>query len=318
MKEWYKNSRLIDESDYRIEVEYNCEGSGRAIWYNIFPGLTLFFLFFNTEDKFVSGNYDSDIICISYCYRGRYECEFENHQNSQLQMGYMSVYGTEYLPSSSYFPLKEYEGLSIVIEENEISEDLKSIFNIFGINLEKIKEIIKYNKIWYVSKVNDELEDIFTELYKANDMAELGYIRVKIIELLNQINYMIENHNRKLNYHKQSEIQEVKRIWEEMKSNLESKLSVEKLVKKSNLPIKKFYIIFNQIYGNSPYFYLKKYKMNIAANQLLNTEKRIIDIALELGYTKPGKFTEAFKSVYEETPSEYRIKRKGRNGAYDN
>ena len=63
---------------------------------------------------------------------------------------------------------------------------------------------------------------------------------------------------------------------------------------------------FKQIYGETPYAYLKKYKMHKAAKLLLETNQRVIEIAAAMGYQNPSKFTEAFFSVMGKKPLEYR------------
>ena len=47
--------------------------------------------------------------------------------------------------------------------------------------------------------------------------------------------------------------------------------------------------------------------MNVAANLLMEDSKvEIQEIALKMGYEKPGKFSSAFKSVMGVTPAKYR------------
>ena len=72
--------------------------------------------------------------------------------------------------------------------------------------------------------------------------------------------------------------------------------------------LSQFQKVFYQIYGDTPYSYLKCYKMNLAANMIENGKKKISDIALEIGYSNPSKFSEAFKSVYGVSPNKYRRK----------
>lgn len=64
--------------------------------------------------------------------------------------------------------------------------------------------------------------------------------------------------------------------------------------------------VFAQVYGDTPYSYIKKYKMNIASNELRNSKRKINDIALSLGYSNASKFSIAFQSVYGILPKDYR------------
>lgn len=46
--------------------------------------------------------------------------------------------------------------------------------------------------------------------------------------------------------------------------------------------------------------------MHKASLLILSNKMKIIDIALELGYSNASKFAKAFKDIYGVTPSEYR------------
>ena len=46
--------------------------------------------------------------------------------------------------------------------------------------------------------------------------------------------------------------------------------------------------------------------MNKAASLLKNTDRTVLDIALEQGYENPGKFAAAFKKMMGLTPQEFR------------
>ena len=56
-----------------------CNGRGIVKNYNLFEGIQLCFLDFNTDETMVSKKFNSDIIQITHCRSGRYECEFLNH-----------------------------------------------------------------------------------------------------------------------------------------------------------------------------------------------------------------------------------------------
>jgi AraC-like DNA-binding protein len=64
---------------------------------------------------------------------------------------------------------------------------------------------------------------------------------------------------------------------------------------------------FREIYGSPIYKYIKKYKINKAA-ELLRTDSnlKISDVAESVGYDNPSKFAAAFKDVMGLTPLEFR------------
>ncbi len=74
---------------------------------------------------------------------------------------------------------------------------------------------------------------------------------------------------------------------------------------------------FKDVYGDSIYSYQKRYRINLAANMLLQDKtKEIQEIAASLGYENPGKFSAAFRSVMGVSPAEYRYVIKGLDGSH--
>ena len=71
-----------------------------------------------------------------------------------------------------------------------------------------------------------------------------------------------------------------------------------------------FQAIFKQIYGDTPYAHIKKYKMNLAAVYLQETDQSITQIAGELGYSNISKFARAFQEVFGLLPKDYRKAKK--------
>lgn len=54
--------------------------------------------------------------------------------------------------------------------------------------------------------------------------------------------------------------------------------------------------------------YIRRRKMTSAAYDLINSDCKVIDLALKYGYDSPEAFTRAFKTMHEITPSEARKK----------
>lgn len=67
--------------------------------------------------------------------------------------------------------------------------------------------------------------------------------------------------------------------------------------------------IFHALLGESIGNYIQKRRLSVGRKQLLYSDKKIIDIALESGFASPEAFSRAFKSVYQVSPKEYRNNR---------
>lgn len=227
-----------------------------------------------------------------------------------LPDGYFSVSGTKYLPLSFSFPLQRYSGLSVVIDKKALGASVKEMMHIVSIDLDKIGNSLSLENGWYISRAPEKLEHIFSEFYQARGIESEGYFKIKIIEILYHIDQLTQNKGCDFKYFDKGQIHSTKRIHQYMVEHLEENISFEALTKKEHIGISLFYTIFSQVYGDAPYAYLKKYKMNLAAQMLLDGNQKIGDIAIELGYHNASKFAKAFVSVYGDLPKDYRKKRK--------
>ena len=66
---------------------------------------------------------------------------------------------------------------------------------------------------------------------------------------------------------------------------------------------------FSAVLGESVGSYIKKRRLAVGAKNLLYTNNRIIDIAIESGFDSSEAFSRAFKAVYRVSPSVYRKNR---------
>lgn len=70
-----------------------------------------------------------------------------------------------------------------------------------------------------------------------------------------------------------------------------------------------FHRIFEAVVGESIGSYLRTRRLNRASNDLIYSDKRILDIALEYRFESQEAFTRAFKKVFKLTPGTYRKNR---------
>lgn len=63
---------------------------------------------------------------------------------------------------------------------------------------------------------------------------------------------------------------------------------------------------FRRFFHCSPAEYLRKCRIELASNLLLNSEKTIVDIALTTGFTDQSQFTQSFKQSTGTTPAKFR------------
>ena len=65
---------------------------------------------------------------------------------------------------------------------------------------------------------------------------------------------------------------------------------------------------FKGVYGDSIYAYMKRYRLQVAERLLQEGELTVGEIATQVGYLNPNKFTSAFCAEYGMPPTSYRKK----------
>lgn len=103
----------------------------------------------------------------------------------------------------------------------------------------------------------------------------------------------------------------VDKITDYIEKHLTQDLSLDRIA--TDLNYSKFYIArtFAEKTGTSIYKYIQGRRLTMAAKELVETTKPIIDIAYEAHYNSQQAFTLAFHQLYQCTPQVYR-----KNGIY--
>lgn len=94
-----------------------------------------------------------------------------------------------------------------------------------------------------------------------------------------------------------------------IETHLGDPLTVEEVARHAGYSYYHLTRVFTAYLGESVGSYIKKRRLANAARELLYTDKRIIDIAVDHGFESGEAFSRAFKSVYRTSPVSYRHNR---------
>ena len=73
--EWYGvQAKVLSRSERQMVVDYGCNGRGIVKNYSLFEGIQLCFLDFETDESMRAQKFNPDILQITHCQTGRYEC----------------------------------------------------------------------------------------------------------------------------------------------------------------------------------------------------------------------------------------------------
>ena len=91
-----------------------------------------------------------------------------------------------------------------------------------------------------------------------------------------------------------------------IEENIREKLTVEKLAESIHFSKYHYQRIFKEIVGHSVMRYVTRRRLALAAEELINTDNSILDIALKYGYDSHEGFSRSFKACMGISPKEYR------------
>lgn len=91
----------------------------------------------------------------------------------------------------------------------------------------------------------------------------------------------------------------IKKAIKYIEDHLDEELTTEKVASHSAVSMYHFHRIFQSYVGMSVTNYIRKRRLTHAAQVLVSTERAVIDIAVQYGFSSQEAFTRAFKRMFQ-------------------
>lgn len=104
----------------------------------------------------------------------------------------------------------------------------------------------------------------------------------------------------------EANITSIGRAIEYIEQNLQEEISMAQIADAACYSLYHFCRMFNSITHHTPYEYLMRRRLSEAARALVDTDKKIIEIAFEYEFNSPETFTRAFKRMFGMQPNQWR------------
>jgi AraC family transcriptional regulator len=88
-------------------------------------------------------------------------------------------------------------------------------------------------------------------------------------------------------------------------THLKEKVAVADMARAASYSLYHFCRVFNRVVHHSPYDYLMRRRLSESARELVETDRRIIDIALDYQFSNPESYSRAFKRMFDLQPSQW-------------
>ena len=291
----------------RTVVFSNGTGSGSMTIYPLFSGAELYYNDMHLVSFDEAPAPARNVIEINHCRVGRYECSFGENSCCYLAAGDFAVCAAARKKSSSCFPLRHYHGITILLDLDAISPEMRSQMEWYGVNLNAIRQYICTENRCCILRSAPVVAHIFSELYTAHAVPDTGYLRLKVLELLHVLSRLKGRDDvQQTDYFNQHQVECARRAAKLLTQKLTVHQTIEQLAQDVGLSATALKTCFKGVYGSSVYAYQKEYRLQLAQKLLTETDSTIAEIAHQIGYENPNKFSSAFRQSFGMTPTQYR------------
>ena len=291
----------------RTVVFSNETGSGSMTIYPLFSGAELYYNDMHLASFDEAPAPARNVIEINHCRVGRYECSFGENSCCYLAAGDFAVCAAARKKSSSCFPLRHYHGITILLDLDAISPEMRSQMEWYGVNLNAIRQYICTENRCCILRSAPVVAHIFSELYTAHAVPDTGYLRLKVLELLHVLSRLKSRDDvQQTDYFNQHQVECARRAAKLLTQKLTVHQTIEQLAQDVGLSATALKTCFKGVYGSSVYAYQKEYRLQLAQKLLTETDSTIAEIAHQIGYENPNKFSSAFRQSFGMTPTQYR------------
>lgn len=274
---------------------------------SLYQGIELYFFTTKTETASMQHPELKHVMEINYCHSGRIGWKMENGNQIHLGPGDFSLHTLDACAKSAlYFPTVEYEGLTLCIDLQELSEHPPELLSETGIRGEMLYEKFCKNGTFASFAGNEQTDAIFSAFYGQPENLKLTYQKIKSLELLLYLSKMEANQTSQLTEYQSEQIETVRAIHEYLMQNIGHRITIDALSKQYLINPTTLKEVFKSVYGTSIAAHIKEHRMELAANLLLETDLSIAEVGQRVGYESQSRFTSAFKAYFQTLPKEYR------------
>lgn len=285
----------------------NETGDGTMTCYELYEGVQLFYNDFHME--YVNSGYvpQKGVLVADHCSEGRMEYEYAENAFSYFEAHDVKLDTRQVHTGRFVFPSCHFHGITVGFDISAAERSLNGLIDGMTVSFDSLIEKFRMGKYPKVFRENSALDDVFKGMYDVPVGIRIPYLRVKVLELLLCLEATEPMEDEKRTYFYRSQVEKIKAIKAFLAENMSDNFTQEELSRRFDIPLTAMKNCFRSVYGTSIGAWLTGYRMNCAAEMLINDRsKSAAEIAGLVGYDSAGKFAAAFKRVMGRTPVEYR------------
>ena len=302
-----RDAKILYEKEDSIAYHISNENGDLVITeYCVYPGIWLCYKDAHTQKFTYPKSYPKGILEITHCREGRFEYD-AGEKFFYLSGGDMSISKSVGNGATVYCPTQHYHGISIIIDPMDAPHCLSCFLDDVNVSPSSLMTKFCEEDKYFIMRSTARLEHIFSELYSVPEDIRRGYFKVKLLELMLFLSGLDTSLSQtEQRFCSKAQVTLAKQVCEYVNTHMEVRLTINQLAEKFYVSPTWLKRCFYSVYGESILSYIREYKMKYAAYILKVTNKSITEIATSVGYENIGKFSKAFRNVYDMSPTEYR------------
>lgn len=266
---------------------------------------------------------DNDMFLVINIYESRFAKErLLSHWHEELEITYIInggynhyIDGTCVKAEPGRLIVTNAESVHNMVEEHEIPDD--TYLAVMLILSKKFLEAYypEYKSFYFTNEKRqccDEIKDIMLQLSEYNKLEKNNFTEMNVKGLILQLLYymsidggVVERENKfDVNYLKN--IERLKGVLSYVENHYTEPIHQAEIAEKYYFTKEYFARYFKKCTGMTFMEYLKEFRVQKAQNELLSSDRSIVEIALNNGFSDERRFILAFKQMYHMTPFQYR------------
>lgn len=290
-----------------VRILQSGDGDARLVSHHVFSGITLTYASVHMRAFTLDAAPDS-IIEIEHCREGRLERMIRG-RHMYIAPGDLSVTLSATHAGEYSFPTRHYHGISVCIDPAKAPECFSSLLEDVNVRPRALAERLCGSVGFFVLRRQKYIEHIFSELYSVPAEYEKGYLKLKVLELL----LVLSGIDPATNGAESAFVPHSARalageVSEHLSRRLGERVTLNELSEQFHVSKTYLQSVFKGVYGVTVYSYIQLLKMQSAGALLTHSDRTVMDIAAELGYSNASKFSAVFSQLMGSSPAEYRKK----------
>ena len=230
--------------------------------YDLYEGITLAFMSLTGNKHTDTHEPLRNILEINYCHKGRIGWKMSNGNSVYLGEHDFSLHTMEYCSNSTItLPNEYYEGISIYIDLNTLSEEPPELLKNTGITGNSILDKFCKDGNFSAFIGNEETDAIFSSFYHQPKEFQLAYWRIKVIELLLYLSKLSFDTENRLSEYQSEQVELVRSIHKYLLDNISQRITIDEMARKYLINPTTLKSVFKAVYGTSIASHIKEHRM---------------------------------------------------------